>query len=293
MKHVISILAAVLLALPGFAQGLFQPPTGDMHPQPPRVPPYIVFAGDTIRFNTPEKYERMDRELVTFAYMHTTSTLMLKRSGRYFPQIEPVLKAMGVPEDFKYLCVIESNLDPKALSAAGAAGLWQFMKGTAKDMGLVVTTEVDERYNIEKETEAACKYFKQAYARFHDWIAVAASYNCGMNGISARQATQKQDSTFDLWMPEETTRYVYRILAAKMLFENPEAFGYSVMERYVYEPPVTYITVSGSIQSLVDFAIENGVTYAELKRANLWLRSDTLANKENNTFSIAIPRRGY
>lgn len=289
-KTIHTVLLAVLLSFTAAAQGMYQPSSDTMHPTSPRVPEYIVFAGDTIRFDTTEKYERMDRELISFTYMHSTSLLMLKRSGRYFPQLERILREQGIPDDLKYLCVIESNLDPKALSVAGAAGLWQFMKGTAKDYGMVVTTEVDERYNIEKETVAACKYFRSAYARYHDWATAMASYNCGMAGMSARLSTQKQDSSFDLWMPEETTRYVYRILAAKMLFENPAAFGYPSVERYPYDPPVSYVTISGSIESLVDFAIINGVTYAELKRANLWLRSDTLANKEKNTYRIAIPR---
>ena len=287
-KLLVPLLAAV--SLTAGAQGMYQPPTGVMHPEAPAVPAFMVFAGDTIRFDTTEKFERMDRELMSFTYMHTTSLLMLKRSGRIFPQIEPILRENGVPDDLKYLCVIESNLDPKALSTAGAAGLWQFMKGTAKDFGLVVTTDVDERYNIEKETAAACKYFRQAYSRYNDWATAAASYNCGMGGMSARLATQRQETSFDLWMPEETTRYVYRILAAKMLFENPEAFGFRNPERYRYEPPLSYVTISGSIESLVDFAILNGVTYADLKRANLWLRSDCLINKEKNTYRIAIPR---
>ena len=135
----------LLASVPAAAQGMYQPATGQGHPAPPAVPAYVVFAGDTIRFDTTEKYERMDRELMSFTYMHTTSTLMLKRSGRYFPQIEPVLRQKGVPEDFKYLCVIESNLDPAAVSVSGAAGLWQFTKATAKEFGLDVDAEVDER----------------------------------------------------------------------------------------------------------------------------------------------------
>lgn len=262
---------------------------GQMHPAAPGVPSFVVFCGDTVRFDTPEKYERMDRELMAFSYMHTTTTLMLKRSARYFSQVLPTMMETGVPEDFKYLMVIESNLDPKAVSVTGAAGLWQFTRATAQDFGLEVNSEVDERYHIAKETEAACTYIKRAYARYKDWIVVAASYNCGMGGMTRRIEEQGQGSFFDLLLPEETSRYVYRILAAKMLFENPRAFGYEVTERYPWIQPRRTVMVSEPIPSLVEFAARYGVTYAELKRANLWLRSDKLTNKNKRTYSIAIP----
>ena len=289
MKRLLLIIAALSASISMFSQGMYQPQNGMMHPVPPAVPEYLVFAGDTIRFDTTEKYERMDRELMSFTYMHTTSTLMLKRSGRYFPQIVPVLRQKGIPEDFKYLCVIESNLDPSAVSVSGAAGLWQFTKATAKEFGLDVDAEVDERYNVEKETLAACEYLLRAWRLFKDWPTAAASYNCGMGGMVRRVAEQKQGSSFDLWLPEETTRYVYRILAAKMLFENPAAFGFNVTERYPYIPPRKTVTVSGPIPNLIEFALENGVTYADLKRANLWLRDVRLTNKNQKTYKIAIP----
>lgn len=290
MKRLTIILASLAITAALQAQGMYQRPSDAGHPVSPAVPEYIVFAGDTIRFDTDEKYERMDRELMAFTYMHSTSLLMLKRSGRYFPQIEPILRKKGVPEDLKYLCVIESNLDPKAVSVAGAAGLWQFTKVTAKEFGMEVTVEVDERYHIEKETIAACDFLLRAYRRYGDWATAAASYNCGMGGMSARLSEQHQSSSFDLWMPEETTRYVYRILAAKMLFEHPEAFGFPTPEKYPYKAPLQTVTVSGAIPNLVDFAEQFGVTYAELKRANLWLRDNKLTNKEKKTYRIDIPR---
>ena len=256
---------------------------------PPPVPAYVVFCGDTVRFDTAEKYERMDRELMTFSYMHTTTTLMLKRSLRYFSQVLPMMKEKGVPEDFKYLMVIESNLDPKAVSVTGAAGLWQFTRATAQEFGLEVNNEVDERYNIIKETEAACRYLLRAYSKYGDWVTVAASYNCGTGGMSRRIEEQRQKSFFDLLLPEETSRYVYRILAAKMLFENPFAFGFDVPERYPWIQPRQTVTISEPIPSLVDFAERYGVTYADLKRANLWLCADHLTNKTGRTYSIVIP----
>lgn len=265
----------------------------DKHPQAPSVPKMIVFAGDTIRFDRQDIYERMDRELISFTYMHTNSTLMLKRSKRIFAKVVPILRANGVPEDLKYLMAIESNLDPKALSSAGAAGLWQFTKSTAKEYGLEVSSEVDERYHIEKETVAACKYLLKAYDKYGDWMTVAASYNGGQNGISKRIENQRQRKAMDLWLVEETSRYMFRILAAKMFFEDPTSFGFYVREKdkYPVEPkPKETVSVSGPIENLVDFAEEHGIRYATLKGANLWLRDSKLTNKAGKTYEIVIPR---
>ena len=265
----------------------------DKHPQAPSVPKMIVFAGDTIRFDSQDIYERMDRELISFTYMHTNSTLMLKRSKRIFAKVVPILRANGVPEDLKYLMAIESNFDPKALSSAGAAGLWQFTKSTAKEYGLEVSSEVDERYHIEKETVAACKYLLKAYDKYGDWMTVAASYNGGQNGISNRIENQRQRKAMDLWLVEETSRYMFRILAAKMFFEDPTSFGFYVREKdkYPVEPkPKETVSVSGPIENLVDFAEEHGIRYATLKGANLWLRDSKLTNKAGKTYEIVIPR---
>ena len=265
----------------------------DKHPQAPSVPKMIVFAGDTIRFDRQDIYERMDRELISFTYMHTNSTLMLKRSKRIFAKVVPILRANGVPEDLKYLMAIESNFDPKALSSAGAAGLWQFTKSTAKEYGLEVSSEVDERYHIEKETVAACKYLLKAYDKYGDWMTVAASYNGGQNGISKRIENQRQRKAMDLWLVEETSRYMFRILAAKMFFEDPTSFGFYVREKekYPVEPkPKETVSVSGPIENLVDFAEEHGIRYATLKGANLWLRDSKLTNKAGKTYEIVIPR---
>lgn len=265
----------------------------DKHPQAPSVPKIIVFAGDTIRFDRQDIYERMDRELISFTYMHTNSTLMLKRSERIFAKVVPILRANGVPEDLKYLMAIESNFDPKALSSAGAAGLWQFTKSTAKEYGLEVSSEVDERYHIEKETVAACKYLLKAYDKYGDWMTVAASYNGGQNGISKRIENQRQRKAMDLWLVEETSRYMFRILTAKMFFEDPTSFGFYVREKdkYPVEPkPKETVSVSGPIENLVDFAEEHGIRYATLKGANLWLRDSKLTNKAGKTYEIVIPR---
>ena len=279
---ILTILCTVLFTIRSHAQ---------QHIKPPQVPSYIVFAGDTIRFDRDDLYERMDRELITFTYMQTNSTLMLKRSNRYFSQVVPILRENGIPEDLKYLMAIESNLDPKALSTTGAAGLWQFMKSSAPQYGLTVNSEVDERYHIEKETVAACRYLRQAYAKYGDWMTVAASYNAGQAGITRRLDGQQQSSAMDLLLSEETSRYMFRLLVAKMFFENPSAFGYDIPRSsyYPYRKPAKVVTVNTSIPSLVDFAASHGVSYFALKQANLWLRSDKLSNPSGKQYQIIIP----
>ena len=256
----------------------------------PKVPAFIEFAGQTYRFDRPDLYERMDRELVAFTYGHTNSVLMLKRAERMFSKIVPILKKNGVPEDLKYLMAIECNLDPKSVSTAGAAGPWQFMKATGRAYGLEVADEVDERYNIEKSTEAACKYLKEAFGKYGDWMTVAASYNAGQGGISQRITNQRQARAMDLFLPTETSRYMFRILTAKYFLENPEEFGFHIEGSYTYPAVKETVTVSEPIPSLTDFAEEHGTTYFFLKEANLWLRSDKLTNKNSKTYQIIIPR---
>ena len=260
--------------------------------QPPKVPRSMRFADETIRFDSNDMIERMDRELITFTYMHTTSTLMLKRSQRIFSEVVPILRENGVPEDLKYLMVIESNLDPSSVSTAGAAGLWQFMAATARAYGLEVNANVDERYNTRKATEAACRYLKEAYAKYGDWMTVAASYNAGQAGISKQLGAQQQKSAMQLWLLPETMRYMFRILAAKRLFEDPASFGFEVGEEdyYPYLPPRTIVRTTDPVESLVEFAKQYGITYAQLKAANLWLREDKLNNTTHKEYQIVIPQ---
>ncbi len=286
----VSLLLAAALAVPvtACAQAAYVSEE-IVHPQAPQVPAFIDFAGQTYRFDRPDLYERMDRELINFTYAHTNSTLMLKRAERIFRQVVPILQKNGIPEDLKYLMAIESNLDPKSVSTAGAAGLWQFLKGTGRSYGLEVTDEVDERYHIAKSTEAACKYLKEAYAKYGDWMTVAASYNAGQGGISQRITNQRQKKAMDLFLPAETSRYMFRILTAKYFFEHPEDFGFHVQDSYPYIAPRETVTVSEPIPNLTDFAEEHGTTYFFLKEANLWLRSDKLTNKAAKTYRIVIP----
>lgn len=254
------------------------------------VPKYTVFCGDTIDLTRYDRHERMDRELLAFSFMHSTSIQTIKRANRYFPVIVPILKEKGIPEDFKYLMAIESACNPLARSGAGAAGLWQFMPTTGKEYGLEVNSYVDERYNVEKATYAACKYLKDAYNKFGDWVSVAASYNAGQGRISQQQDKQYTDETLDLYLVEETARYIYRIFAVKMLFENPTDFGFYLRSSDLY-PQIHYRTVkvSETITDLARFAKSQGTTYALLKNLNPWLRSTSLPCKNGKEYEIKLP----
>ena len=254
------------------------------------VPSSITFCGKKIDLTRYDRYERMDRELLAFTYMHSTSIQMIKKANRYFPIVEPILKANGIPDDFKYLMVIESNLNPNARSSAGAAGLWQFMQTTGREYGLEVNKNIDERYHVEKATEAACKYLKDAYDKYQDWIAVAASYNAGQARISTQFEKQQVNDMLDLFLVEETARYVYRIIAAKIMFSNPAAFGFRLRTKDLYMPiPYKEVTVNTGISNLAEWAKKQGITYALLKNMNPWLRDNFLQNISKRTYTLKIP----
>lgn len=254
------------------------------------VPSSVTFCGKSIDLTRYDRYERMDRELLAFTYMHSTSIQMIKKANRYFPIVEPILKANGIPDDFKYLMVIESNLNPNARSGAGAAGLWQFMQTTGREYGLEVNKNIDERYHVEKATEAACKYLKDAYDKYQDWIAVAASYNAGQARISAQFEKQQVDDMLDLFLVEETARYVYRIIAAKIMFSNPSAFDFRLRTKDLYMPiPYKEVSVDTDISNLAEWAKKQGITYALLKNMNPWLRDNFLQNVSKRTYTLKIP----
>lgn len=256
----------------------------------PTVPAKVVFAGQEIDLSRYDLHERMDRELMSFCYMHSTTMLAIKRANRYFPVIEPILKANGIPDDFKYLAVVESSLNPLAKSSAGAAGMWQFMPGTGREYGLEVNQNIDERYHIEKATEAACQYLKQAYQRFGNWLCVAASYNAGLARISTQLKKQAASQAIDLWLVEETSRYMFRLLAAKAVIGSPQKYGFLLKKEHLY-PPLIYKqdTLTGGIQNLALYAEERGITYAQLKDANPWLRDMSLVNKSGRRYILKIP----
>ena len=257
----------------------------------PEIPTEVHFADEVITLNRADLRERMDREITAFTYSHQLTLLMIKRANRYFPIVEPILKECGVPDDLKYLMVIESNLSPLARSSAGAAGMWQFMQETGRKYGLEVNTNIDERYNIEKATRAACAYLKESYEMYGDWMTVAASYNAGQNGITRRLEKQGVTNAMDLWVVEETSRYMFRILTAKMVLENPKSYGF-ILKRsqlYPYIAPKEVITTTLQIDDLTTFAKEHGVTVAQLKEENPWLREYTMNNKSGRTYRIRIP----
>lgn len=256
----------------------------------PEVPEKVVFCNQTIDLSQFDRYERMDRELLAFTYMHSTSIQMIKKANRYFPLVEPILKEEGVPDDFKYLMVIESNLNPNARSVAGAGGLWQFMKTTGRQYGLEVNDNIDERYHLEKATRAACQYLKDAYNKYNDWVAVAASYNAGQARISNQLKAQLADDALDLHLVEETARYVYRIIAAKIMFDNPKEFGFKLKASDLYVPiACKEVTITTEISNLASWAKEHGTTYALLKNLNPWLRQDFLQNRTRRTYVLKVP----
>lgn len=256
------------------------------------VPSSVEFCGKRIDLSRYDRHERMDRELLAFSYMHSTSIQMLKRANRYFPVVEPILKKNNIPDDFKYLMIIESGGNPTARSYAGAVGLWQFMPATAKSYGLEVNRYIDERYDIEKATEAACEYFHEAYRLYGNWESVAASYNAGKGRISQQLSKQDVTTSLDLYLVEETARYVYRILAAKIMFSDPSKFGFRLRESDLYpQIPYTIIKTNKTIEDLAAFAKQHGITYSILKNMNPWLRDSSMPCTGRKTYSIKIPTK--
>lgn len=255
----------------------------------PELPKKMDFAGEAVPLNQWEVKERLDKDILVNYYMHGSTLYILKLTSRYFPLIEERLKANGVPDDFKYVCIAESSLQ-QLTSSAGAVGLWQFMKSTAPQYGLEVNDEVDERYHIRKATDAACVYFKQAHAKFGNWTAAAAAYNCGMGGYNSQATFQGTNNYYNLLLPEETNRYIFRILALKYMVSNAQGLGYIIMPQDAYAPIKTRsVTVSSSIPNLAQFAIDNGSNYKMLKLLNPWLRDRNLTVKPGKTYEIEFP----
>ena len=254
-----------------------------------RPPSEIMFAGEKVPLEEPEVYERLDREIHSNAYFHSNTILYLKKANRWFPVIEPILKENGIPDDFKYLALIESGLQ-NIVSPAGAAGYWQFMKATGKEYGLEINGEGDERYHIEKATKAACHYLKDAYDLYGNWALVAASYNAGKGRISSELERQKAGSYFDLLLVEETGRYVFRILAVKNIFENPQKYGFNIRKADLYSAlDYKTVTVDSTITSFADFAKQHNISYKILKHFNPWLRESYLNNSSKTSYEIKLP----
>lgn len=255
----------------------------------PPVPKQMTFAGENVPLDRWDVYERFDRELLYNYYWQNNILYMLKLANRYFPVIQERLKANGIPDDFKYLCVAESNM-LNATSRAGAVGFWQFMPKSGPDYNLEINSIVDERYDFVKSTDAACKYLKQAYAKFGNWTAAAASYNCGQGGYNSNATFQKTNYYYDLMLPEETHRYIFRILAFKHLMGNAKEFGFDLNETEAYQPLKTrLITITSSIPDLAQWAINNGTNYKMVKILNPWLRSRSLTVRPGKKYIIQLP----
>lgn len=253
----------------------------------------VDFCGERVPLEIIDVKERLDREMTVNINLHSATSLIIKRANRHFADIEPILKRNGIPNDFKYLCVIESALT-NATSSAGAKGFWQFMPETAKEYNLEVSSTVDERYDIIKATEAACGYFKKAYAKFGNWTLVAAAYNRGSAGIERQQIAQGVTDYYDLYLNEETSRYVFRILALKEIMTNADKYGYVFGKDELYQPVKTKIVaVNTNIDDLQKWALDQDINYKLLKLYNPWLIDTSLIVQPNKTYNIQIPTEGF
>jgi membrane-bound lytic murein transglycosylase D len=253
-----------------------------------KIPESVTFAGETVPVDDPEVRERLDRELTVNAYWQSSTIILLKRANRWLPTIEKILKEENVPDDFKYLCMAESSLD-NVVSPAGASGFWQFMKATGIQYGLLINSEIDERYQLEKATRSACKYLRDAKDKSGSWTAAAASYNMGLAGVNKQQNLQGETAYYNLLLNTETSRYVQRIVALKIIHQHQKDYGFYLSEEDVYpEYKYTIKQVSGSV-SWVSFAKENNTSYKLLRIYNPWIRDYNLVNKEKRTFDVKIP----
>ena len=257
----------------------------------PPMPDTMTFCGERVPLNLYYVRESLDRELVSNMYYQSSTLFAIKRAARFFPTIERILKEEGVPQDMKYLCVIESNLQVIA-SSAGAQGYWQFMKSTGQNYGLEISDEIDMRNHLEESTHAACRYLKKLRDEFGGWTEAAAVYNCGENGLTKRLANQRQKSYYELLLNRETQRYVFRILALKLIMQNPQAYGFHVRRCDTYpELPYEEVELSGRNVDLVQFAVDHGTSYKMLRMMNPWLVTDNLKNKSDNTYKVRIPTK--
>lgn len=253
------------------------------------MPSELSFAGERVPMEFFDVHESFDRELLINTYWQSQTLLFFKRANRFFPVIEPILKENNIPDDFKYLAIAESGLT-NSTSPAGAVGFWQFLSGTAKDYGLEIREDIDERYHLEKSTEAACRFLHESYETYGNWTMVAASYNAGRRGINNQIDIQKQDDYYDLLLNEETARYLFRILAIKTIMENPETYGFMFRQKDLYQPVSFYsLDVDSTVTDFADFADSFGTNYKMLKFLNPWLRKPHLNNRSGRVYTLKIP----
>lgn len=257
------------------------------------LPEKMDFAGESVPLQNPDIRERMDRELLVNTYWQSNGLLLFKRANRYFPQIEPLLKKYGLPDDFKYLAVAESGLEYTS-SPAGASGIWHFMKGTGLEYGLEINDYVDERYNLEKATMVAAEYLKKSKEKFGSWTMAAASYNAGVGGMNKQINRQKETSYYDLLLNDETSRYVFRILALKEIMNNPQKYGFNFREKDLYTNIPTFkVKVNTPVEDWAEWVKQYGINYKILKLHNPWLRDTYLKNATGKEYYIEIPEKGY
>lgn len=258
------------------------------------LPESMDFAGEPVPLNEPDIRERMDRELLVNTYWQSNGLLIFKRANKYFPIIEPLLKKYGLPDDFKYLAVAESGLENNS-SPAGAAGFWHFLKGTGREYGLEINDYVDERYDLEKATKVAAEYLIKSKERFGSWTLAAAAYNAGNGGVNKQITRQKaQNNYYDLLLNDETSRYVFRILAFKEILSNPEKYGFNFRQKDLYPTIPTYtVKVDTAVTDFADFARKFDINYKILKLHNPWLRETYLKNSSGKEYLIKIPEKGY
>lgn len=272
-------------------------PQDDQYPQgykivSPHLPDYMVFAGEKVPLENFEVYERIEREFIVNTYFHSATILAIKRANRWFPVIEPILKKNNIPDDFKYLCVAESNLE-NVISPAGAVGFWQIMKDAGKKYNLEINSLIDERYNVEKSTQAACDYLNDAYKLYGTWTLAAASYNMGTNGIDEQINKQKAKNYYNLVLGIETDRFVPRIISLKYIMQNREAYGFDIKDDELYQPFKTYnVFLDSSVSSFADYASSYGINYKTLKLFNPWLRDNYLSNPNKDIYLIKLPEKG-
>ncbi len=286
---------AILFASTGYSEGIDEHPTDKnmFTVCGVEIPDRVTFAGESVPLDLFDVREALDREMLSNTYFHSQTIRLIKLANRYFPQIEPVLRKNLVPDDFKYLAVAESGLS-QVVSPARAVGFWQLLKGTATEYGLEVGQEVDERYHVVKSTEVACKYLIESYRKYGNWTMTAASYNAGRKGVDRQMERQKADNYYDLLLNEETARYLYRVVAFKLIFEDPAAYGFNLTENELYpEIPVYTVEIDSSVEDFADFARERGTNYKILKYLNPWLRDNKLTNSSHKTYEILLPEKGY
>jgi len=252
-------------------------------------PKNVDFAGEKVDVNSNNLWERFDKELLKNTYWQSNTMLYIKRANKYFPVIEPILKKNNIPEDFKYLAVIESGLE-NVISPSGAKGFWQFLKSTAKEYNLEVNYAVDERYNLEKSTQAACDYLNEAFEKFNSWTLAAAAFNMGMNGLQRALDNQKVENYYDLHLNSETSRYVFRILAVKEILQNPQKYGFVIRKQDMYFTEKYYVVeIDSTVHNLYEFCEDYSINYQQLKKYNPWLLTSKLPDESRKKYFLKIP----